>query len=196
MRQSTRNEALASALGGLPVGNVRGAGHRRYYMERHGDGVPTFLRETRALSGELPQYRLVANSDLFLTIPAAATVPTPANTVISVCSYGLGGGCAVADVDLLALFPNESWRQATTDANGEAAVDLQLSHLPLTVFAAAAGYSAHVKRDRLPHRGALTIELEPLPEGGSIILPEGTGELPGLEGPLHPVRDPLDRTYL
>lgn len=40
------------------------------------------------------------------------------------------------------------------------------------------------------------MELDPLPGGGAVVLPEGAGGLPGLDGRLHPVRDPRDRTYL
>ena len=47
-----------------------------------------------------------------------------------------------------------------------------------------------------PEPGALTIELEVLREGGSIIFSEATGSLPGLKGRLNPIRDTLDRTYL
>ena len=192
MRQSTRNEVLASALGRLPVGTVRGAGDRRYFMERRGDGVPTILRETRALSGRLPEYRLIGGSDLFLTIPAAETVPSPARTTITVRSRGT----PVPGVELLALMPNESWRQATTDDDGEASVEMHLTHLPVTVFAAAAGYAAFLLRDWLPNRRALTIELAPLPDGGAVIVPDATGQIPGLAGRLNPVRDERDRTYL
>ena len=192
MRQSTRNEALASALGRLPVGTVRGAGDRRYFMERRGDGVPTILRETRALSGRLPEYRLIGGSDLFLTIPAAETVPSPARATITVRSRG----APVPGVDLLALMPNESWRQATTGDDGEALVEMHLTHLPVTVFAAVAGYEAFLLRDWLPNRRALTIELAPLPDGGAVIFPDATGQIPGLAGRLNPVRDERDRTYL
>ena len=192
MRQSTRNEALASALGRLPVGTVRGAGDRRYFMERRGDGVPTILRETRALSGKLPEYRLIGGSDLFLTIPAAETVPSPARTSITVRCRG----AAVPGVDLLVLMPNETWRQAVTDAAGEASVELHLTHLPVTVFAAAAGYQAYLLRDWLPNRRALTIELAPLADGGAVIFTDAIGEIPGLAGRLNPVRDERDRTYL
>ena len=192
MRQSTRNEALASALGRLPVGTVRGAGDRRYFMERRGDGVPTILRETRALSGRLPEYRLIGGSDLFLTIPAAENVPSPARTSITVRCRG----AAVPGVDLLVLMPNETWRQAVTDAAGEASVELHLTHLPVTVFAAAAGYQAHLLRDWLPNRRALTIELAPLADGGAVIFTDAIGEIPGLAGRLNPVRDERDRTYL
>ena len=92
--------------------------------------------------------------------------------------------------------PNESGRRATTGADGEAVVELHLAHLPVTVFAAAPGYAAHLIRDWQPRRGALTIDLEPLPEGGAVIFPDAIGEIPGLGGRLNPVRDPLDRTFL
>ena len=55
VRQSTRNEALASMLGRIAVESIRGSGDRQYFMERRGDGVPIILRETEALSGELPK---------------------------------------------------------------------------------------------------------------------------------------------
>ena len=54
VRQSTRNEGLASIFGRIPVGEVRGSGDRQFFMERRGDGVPIILRETEALSGEDP----------------------------------------------------------------------------------------------------------------------------------------------
>ena len=46
------------------------------------------------------------------------------------------------------------------------------------------------------NRGALAIELDSLPEGGSVIFSEATGTLPGLKGRLNPIRDTHDRTYL
>ena len=89
VRQSTRNEALASIFGRIPVGEVRGSGDRQFFMERRGDGVPTIFRETESLSGEPPEYQLIDDSDLFLTIPAAATDATPATTVIMCHHCGL-----------------------------------------------------------------------------------------------------------
>ena len=192
VRQSTRNEALASMLGRIPVGNVRGSGDRQFFMERRGDGVPTILRETEALSGKLPEYQLIDDSDLFLTIPAAATNPTPATTAI-LCRYR---GTPVPGVELLALFPNKTWKHVTTDDKGEAQVNLYSTHLPMTVFAAATGFAAHLEHDWVPAQGALAIEMQSLPEGGSVLFPEATGYLPGLSGRLNPIRDTHDRTYL
>ena len=192
VRQSTRNEALASIFGRIPVGAVRGSGDRQFFMERRGDGVPTIFRETEALSGKSPEYQLIDDSDLFLTIPAAATDATPATTVIMSHHCGL----PVPGVELLTLFPNNTWKHATTDENGEAQVDLHSTHLPMTVFAASTRYAAHIEHDWLPAQGALAIEMQSLPNGGAVIFPEGTGYLPGLSGRLNPIRDTLDRTYL
>ena len=66
----------------------------------------------------------------------------------------------------------------------------------MTVFASAPGQAAHLERDWTPSERALAINLDALPEGGSVIFPEGTGNLPGLKGRLNPIRDTLDRTYL
>ena len=191
-RQSTRNEGLASVLGRIPVAGIRGSGDRQFFMERRGDGVPIIHRETQALTGKHPVYRIIDGSDLFLTIPAAATDPTPATAAI-VCRHH---GNPLSGVNLLALFPNKTWKHGTTDDNGEAQVDLHSTHLPMTVFAAADGFAAHLENDWLPANGALTIEMQHLPGGGSVILPEATGYLPGLSGRLNPKRDTHDRTYL
>ena len=191
-RQATRNEALASVLGRMPVGGVRGSEDRQYFMERRGDGVPIIRRETRELCGKLPEYRLIDDSEVCLIIPAAAQEQSPARVVITVRSAGQ----PLLGADLLTLFPNKTWKRATTDENGEATVDLHTTHLPMTVFASAPGYAAKLERDWLPSQGALALELEALREGGSIIFPEATGHLPRLKGRLNPIRDAHDRTYL
>ena len=192
VRQSTRNEALASIFGRIPVGEVRGSGDRQFFMERRGDGVPTIFRETESLSGEPPEYQLIDDSDLFLTIPAAPTEATPATTVI-ICYHR---GLAVPGVELLVLFPNKTWKQTTTDENGKAQINLHSTHFPMTVFAAATGFAAHLEHDWVPAQGGLEIEMQSLPNGGSVLFPDGTGNLPGLSGHLNPKRDSHDRNYL
>ena len=191
-RQATRNEVLTSVLGRMPVQGIRGSEDRQYFMERRGDGVPIILRETRELCGESPEYRLINNSEVCLVIPAAAQEHSPARAVITVRSAGR----PLPEADLLLLFPNKTWKQMSTDEDGEASVDLHTTHLPMTVFAAVSGYAAHLEREWIPNRGALAIELEVLPEGGAVIFPEATGTLPGLKGRLNPIRDAHDRTYL
>ncbi len=191
-RQATRNEALTSVLGRMSVETVRGSEDRQYFMERRGDGVPIIRRETQALSGKLPEYRLIDESEVCLTIPAAVQEQSPARAVITVRN----GGRPLPGANLLTLFPNKTWKRATTDEEGEGTVDLHTTHLPMTVFAAAPEYTAHLEREWVPRRRALTIGLEVLREGGSIIFSEATGSLPGLKGRLNPIRDTLDRTYL
>ena len=191
-RQSTRNEALTSVLARMPVGGTRGGEDRRYFMERRGDGVPIIQRETWELCGKYPEYRVVDDSEVLLVIPAAMLERSPARAVISARS----GGRPLPGVDLLLLFPDKTWQRATTDEQGEAAVDLHTTQLPMTVFASAPGQAAHLERDWTPSERALAIDLAALPKGGSVIFPEATGHLPGLKGRLNPIRDTHDRTYL
>ena len=192
VRQSTRNEALASIFGRIPVGEIRGSSNRQFFMERRGDGVPIILRETEALSGRIPEYQLIDDSDLVLTIPAAPTEATPATAII-ICYHR---GLAVPGVELLVLFPNKTWKQTTTDENGKAQINLHSTHFPMTVFAAATGYAAHLESDWVPAQGTLAIEMQSLSNGGAVIFPEATGHLPGLSGRLNPKRDNHDRAYL
>ena len=191
-RQATRNEALTSILGRMPVGDVHGSRDRQFFMERRGDGVPIIQRETQELCGKLPEYRLIDDSDLLLIIPAAVLEPSPAQATVAV----YGAGKPLADVDLLTLFPNKTWKRASTDDHGEAHLDLHTSHLPMTVFAAAAGFSACMVRGWTPAERGLALDLEVLPGGGAVIFPEATGYLPGLRGRLNPILDSLGRTYL
>ena len=191
-RQSTRNEAIASVLGRVPVGDIPGSGQRRYFMERRGDGVPVIFRETRALCGQSPSYRLLGDSNLFLDIPAATTVASPATVVVTV--HHEGG--PVAGADVLVLFPNKTYKQGVTNDHGEASVELHATDLPMTVFVAAPGFRAHVERDWVPAEGGLAVDLRPIRRGGAVIFPEATGPIPGLRGRLNPVRDSLDRSYL
>ena len=192
VRQATRNQTLASLLGRMSVSGVRGSEDRRYFMERRGDGVPIILRETRALCGRPPEYRVIDGSEVRLVIPAAPQEPSPARAVVAVWSDGR----PLSGVDVLVLFPNKTWKRAKTDENGEAAVDLYTTALPMTVFAAAPGHAAHVEREWAPGRGGVTITLRDLPGGGAVIFPENTGYLPGLRGRLNPILDTHDRTCL
>ena len=192
-RQAARNQTLTSVLGRMPVGGIRGSEERRYFMERRGDGVPIILRETRGLCGRPPEYQVIDDAEVCLVIPAAPLEPSPVRAIVSVqCA-----GKPLADVDVLALFPNDTRKRAATDEHGEARLDLHSGHLPMTVFAAATGFSAHVRLDWLPaEEDRLRLELDALPGGGAVILTEDTGALPGLKGTLNPVRDALDRTWL
>ncbi len=192
LRQATRNQVIASLMGRMGVEEIRGSAHRRYFMERRGDGVPAILRETRELSGRPPEYRLVNGAEVLLMIPAAPQDATSSRAVVTVRAEGR----PLPGADVLVLFPNRTWKQAVADEHGEAAVDLYTTELPMTVFGAAPGYGACLVREWLPADGALALALSPRPRGGSVIFAEATGHLPGLRGRLNPIRDTRDRTYL
>ncbi|MCY4506688.1 MAG: putative DNA binding domain-containing protein [Acidobacteria bacterium] len=190
--QATRNEVIASVFGRVPVGDVPGSAHRAFLMERRGDGVAIILKKTRETAGVRPEYSVAGESSLVLSIPAAKLDLTPAEAIIAVHSEGE----PLPGVDVLALFPNQTWRQGKTDEAGEVAFDLHTTHLPMTVYAAAPGFTAGLQRDWIPQQGGLLLALERLPTGGSTIFPQETGHLPGLTGRLNPKRDTSDRTYL
>ena len=69
LRQSNRNELIVSLLARCPA--PTGLGRTRL-MDRRGDGVPIILKECRELSGKLPEYSLIDDSELRLLIWAAA----------------------------------------------------------------------------------------------------------------------------
>ena len=191
-RQSTRNEVLTSVLGRMNASGIEGAGGRQYFMERRGDGVPIIRRETKELTGKEPEFRLIDDAELCLTIPAAEPDSGPATVVITVRRKDR----PLEGADVLALFPNKTWKRASTDRHGEARLDLNSVHLPMTVFAAAEGCAAYVERDWIPSERPLAIELAALPDGGSVVFAEATGHIPGLMGRLNPILDTSNRTYL
>lgn len=190
-RQATRNELLTSVFGRLDASGIDAAG-RSFFMERRGDGVTIIRRETQALTGKLPTYRLLDGDELCLTIPAAPPPAEPAAPVVTVRSAGL----PIEGATVLALFPNKTWRRAVTDVQGDAQLELHSAELPMNVFVACEGCVAHLERGWVPAERALAIELEPAPDGGSAVFTESTGFLPGLEGRLNPISDTHDRTYL
>ena len=193
VRQSTRNEALASILGRIPAADIHGSGERQFFMERRGDGVPTIFHETEALSGK----RTPCIASLIIQIYFLRFHPLKQNLhpqpPVFLLHYS---GSPLSGVELLVLFPNKTWKRATTDENGEAQVDLHTTHLPMTVYAAAPGFAAYLEHNWVPERGGLEIKMRSLQNGGSVIFPEATGNIPGLSGGLNPIRDTHDRTYL
>ena len=190
--QATRNETIASVFGRVPVGDVPGAAHRRYLMERRGDGAAIIFKETQETAGMEPEYSLVGESSLVLSMPAARLDLTPAEATVAVHAEGE----PLPGIDVLVLFPNKTGRQGKTDEAGEVAFDLHSTHLPMSVYAAAPGFAARRQCDWIPQQGGLLLALERLTAGGSVIFPEASGHLPGLAGQVNPIRDTSDRTYL
>jgi hypothetical protein len=70
-RQSARNELISSLLARCPM-NVDAIGSQRNFIrDKRGEGVPIIITESEKLSGRKPQYRLLDDSELMLTIFAA-----------------------------------------------------------------------------------------------------------------------------
>ncbi|WP_373508308.1 ATP-binding protein [Thiocapsa sp.] len=69
-RQFSRNGTLTSLLARCPVPGGVGA-ERSHIMDKRGEGVPLIMSRSAALSGREPVYRLLDESELLLTIPAA-----------------------------------------------------------------------------------------------------------------------------
>ena len=189
-RQATRNETLASILRMLAVGDIAGAGDRQYFLEQRGEGVPIIYEQTRELTGRDPEYELLGGAELRLTIPSARPPVTgiEGEVLVSVAGQPLAG------VQVVALYPNNTWMEGETDTFGRVAFGFH-SELPITVFCAAPGHTAHVERDWSPP-GPLSVQLETLTLGGSAVFTEGTGHLPDLTGRLNPILDDLDRMCL
>lgn len=191
--QATRNETLTSIFGTISVGEIQGSENRRYLLERRGEGVRIIEEETRKLCGQLPEYRIVDESEVLLSIPAASQENSAGRVVISVYKNNY---TPLSSVQLLLLFPNHTWIQATTDENGFATVELHSTHLPMTVFAAKKGYTAFVQHEWVPSKGLLTIVMQDFLNGGSIIITNRSGYLPGLNGKLNPFIDDLGKAFL
>ena len=68
LRQANRNELIVSLLARCPA--PPGV-DRVNLMDRRGDGVPIILEESQRLSGRLPEYSLIDESELRLVIWAA-----------------------------------------------------------------------------------------------------------------------------
>jgi predicted HTH transcriptional regulator len=70
-RQSARNEVIASLLARCPIPDNPYELSRKFVMDRRGEGVPVILEASEQLSGRRPEYRLIGDSELLLTIYAA-----------------------------------------------------------------------------------------------------------------------------
>ena len=67
-RQASRNEAVISLLARCPIKQGYIGSHRDCIMDKRGEGVSIILSRSEVLSGRLPEYRLIGESELLLTI--------------------------------------------------------------------------------------------------------------------------------
>ena len=191
--QFTRNELLASRLGQCPVGDVPGLGGRRYFIERRGEGIGVIEDETFAVAGRKPVFELIGERELKLTLPAAKP-PLPEGLAARVAVRREDSDEPLRDVHVLLVYPNKTYLETRTDPFGFADFELH-SRLPMTVLCSAPGFLASVDRG---YRGdwPLDVRMRPTEDGGSLIIANRTGHLPGIRGRLNPILDNLDRSYL
>ena len=71
-RQAARNELIVSMLARCPMILPEDYGiRRRFLMDKRGEGVPVILAASEQLSGRKPEYQLLDEAELMLTIYAA-----------------------------------------------------------------------------------------------------------------------------
>ena len=191
--QFTRNELLASRLGQCPVGDVPGSGGREYFIERRGEGIGVIEDETFALAGRKPLFELIGERELKLVLPAASP-PLPEGIAARVAVRHHDTGKPLQGIHVLLIYPNKTYREERTDAFGHADFELH-TRLPMTVLCAAPGFTAWVARDHEPD-DPLDVRMRRAPDGGSQIIANRSGHLPGIQGRLNPILDNLDRTYV
>ena len=189
-RQVTRNETIASLLRMLAVGDTHGRTNDSTFWSNWGEGVTIICEETRGLAGREPTYQVIGGTELRLTIPSAQP---PVERIEGNVSVTVDGR-PIDGARVVAIYPNKTWMESTTDRFGRASFEFYAS-LPIVVFIAAPGHAGFVARDWRPPE-PLSVQLAELPTGDSIVFLEGTGHLPRLSGRLNPILDSMDRMYL
>ncbi|MXW14893.1 MAG: transcriptional regulator [Rhodothermaceae bacterium] len=191
--QFTRNELLASRLGQCRVGDVPGSGGREYFLEKRGEGISVIEDETFAFSGQPPVFELFGGRELRLILPSAE-LPDPEGILAQIVVSQSEDDTPLQGVNVLMLYPNNTYLEAHTDSRGRVEFVIH-SKLPMTVFCAVDGYFAHVERGYIPGK-RLDISMRPCQGGGSRIIADHAGHLPGVQARLYPTIDNHDRTYL
>ena len=76
-RQTARNETICSLLTRCPAPDEPWLTEgRTHFMEKRGEGVPIILDNSAALAGREPEYRVLDDAELMLTIHSARTEQT------------------------------------------------------------------------------------------------------------------------
>ena len=68
LRQTSRNELITSLLARCPVNLAEISEYRGFLMDKRGEGVPIIFSESQKLSGRLPEYLLIDDTELRLTL--------------------------------------------------------------------------------------------------------------------------------
>jgi hypothetical protein len=102
-------------------------------------------------------------------------------------------GNPVADADALLVSSDGRAFPGRSQANGTVSLTYFGSQRA-TLYCAKAGFEAYVGPNRAPRSD--TVTLASLPGGGSIVIEDGVGSIPGLDGSLNPILDSLGRSYM
>jgi hypothetical protein len=100
-------------------------------------------------------------------------------------------GHPVNGAQVLVLAADNTYQQSQTDPEGKTDF-LRPDNSPITVFSAREGFMAFYKKP-VSSGGALEITLQSKPNGGSLIIAQDTGYVPGLNGRLNPILDSQGR---
>jgi hypothetical protein len=132
--------------------------------------------------------------------PLAASQPAPPNLDLG---FRWDSQITVTDprdepvpgAHILLIAQNATYIEGLSDAKGLVLLKNQIGASPRTIFCAAPNFSAFLKAEyKVDER--LVIKLRLRPHGGSIVILDGSGEVPGLMGMLNPILDTSNRTYL
>jgi hypothetical protein len=104
-------------------------------------------------------------------------------------------GNPIPEAHVLLIAPNKTNVEGISNPRGEVVLKQPISGELRTVFCAAAQFTALAVRSYDP-RLPTTIHLAENPDGGSVIIIDGVGEVPGLKGTLNPILDTVGRTYI
>ena len=104
-------------------------------------------------------------------------------------------GDPVPDAHVLLIAQNATYIEGLSDASGRIFLKSEINEKPRTVFCAALHFSAFLERDYSTNK-TLVIRLKAKTAGGSILIRDGVGGLPGLNGFLNPILDTSARTYI
>ena len=177
-QQATQNETVASLLRSLRVEGIFGSGDRQRFLEDRGEGVPTIRERTRQLAGRDPESDVIGGNELLLRIPAS---PVPSGESTGQVS-ATASGAPLVSAQILVQHPDGTWHIERTDSFARAAFSLH-SDIPMTVLCAAPGHRARAVRDWRSSR-EISIDLDPFPDGGSVVLMDGAGQVPNLRSRL------------
>ena len=150
--------------------------------------------ETFALAGKKPAFVLIGDRELKLVL-SAASPPLPDGIAAPIAVLNGETDAPLPGAHVLVVYPNKTYLETRTDVFGHADFVLHTARLPMIVLCAAKGFTARAVNSFAPG-DPLELRMQPAPNGGSLIIANRTGHLPGIQGRLNPILDNLDRSYL